>query len=85
LKDDPDLTFAVQLICSGESKQKNEFRGELAEDTALTAMYLGPKFSGTFRDRIVAEVEIDVPVLIDNSALQILPDYRICAGFGVRF
>jgi hypothetical protein len=85
LKDDPDLTFAVQLICSGESKQKDEFRGELAEDTALTAVYLGPKFSGTFRDRIAAEVEIDIPVLIDNSALQIVPDYRVRAGISVRF
>ena len=75
----------MQLVCSGESKQKDEFRGELAEDTALTAVYLGPKFSGTFRDRIAAEVEVDIPVLIDNSALQIVPDYRVRAGISVRF
>jgi hypothetical protein len=84
-KDDSDLTFSIQLVCSGESKQKDEFRGELAEDTATTAVYLGPKFSGTFRDRIAADVEFDVPVLIDNSALQIVPDYRIRAGITVRF
>ena len=85
LKDDADLSFAVQLVCSGEAKGKDEFRGGHAGDTALAAVYLGPKFSGTYRNRIAAEVELGVPVSIDNSALQIVPDYRVRAGFSVQF
>ncbi len=85
LKDDAELTVAVQFVCSGETKGKDKFRGERAEDTALTAVYLGPKFSGTWRDRISADVELGIPVSIENSALQIVPDYRVRAGFSVQF
>ena len=85
LKDDAELTVAVQCVCSGEAKGKDEFRGERAEDTALTAVYLGPKFSGTWRGRISADVELGIPVNIDNSALQIVPDYRVRAGVSVQF
>ena len=85
LKDDTEVSFAVQFVCSGETKGKDTFRGERADDTAITAVYLGPKFSGTFRDRISADVELGIPAGIDNSALQIVPDYRVRAGFSVQF
>ena len=85
LKEDAELSFAVQLVCSGETKGKDEFRGERAEDTAITAVYLGPKFSGTWRDRISADVALGIPVGIDNSALQVVPDYRVRGGFSVQF
>ena len=85
LKDDADLSFAVQFVCSGETKGKDEFRGARAEDTALTAVYVGPKFRGTIRDRFAAEVELGVPVHLENTALQIVPDYRVRAGFSVQF
>ena len=85
LQDDAELTVAVQFVCSGETKGRDRFRGERAGDTALTAVYLGPKFSGTWRDRISADVELALPVSLDNSALQIVPDYRVRAGFSVQF
>jgi hypothetical protein len=85
LKDDKDISFAVQFVCSGETKGKDKFRGVRADDTGLTAVYLGPKFSGTFRDRISADVELGIPVHMDNTALQIVPDYRVRAGLSVQF
>lgn len=85
LKDDPDLTLAVQLVCSGESKGRDRFRGEAAADTAATTVYLGPKFSGTLRERISAEVELDVPIYRDNSALQLVPDYRVRLALAIQF
>ncbi len=85
LKEDADFSFAVQLVCAGETKGKDQFRGERAGDTALTAVYLGPKFSGTYRQRFSADVELGIPVSIQNSALQIVPDYRVRAGFSVQF
>ena len=38
-----------------------------------------------YRDRISADVDIGIPVSIDNSSLQIVPDYRVRAGFSVQF
>ncbi len=85
LKEDAEFSFAVQVVCAGETKGKDKFRGQRAGDTALTAVYLGPKFSGTYRRRFSADVELGIPVSIENSALQIVPDYRVRAGFGVQF
>ena len=79
LKQDADVTFGVQFVCSGEAKGRDKFRGARAEDTALTAVYVGPKFTGAWNDKISADVGLDIPVMIDNSALQSVPDYRIRA------
>ena len=85
LKQDSDITFAVQLMCSGESKGKDTFRGAKAEDTAATAVYLGPKFIGTWKDKLAADVGLDIPVVLHNSALQSVPDYRVRAGVSWAF
>lgn len=85
LKEDPELTIALQLVCSGESKGRDRFRGEAADDTAATTVYLGPKLSGTLHDRISAEVEVDLPIRRDNSALQIVPDYRVRLALAIQF
>jgi hypothetical protein len=78
-------TAALQLNCSGEHKRKDRFRGADAEDTGITAVYLGPEVRVTWRDRMSAEVGADFPVNIDNTALQIVPDYRLRASISVRF
>ncbi len=85
LKQDRDLTFGVQLVCSGETKRKDKFRGVLAEDTAVTAVYLGPRLIGAWKDRFAADIALDLPLDIDNSALQIVPDYRIRATVSWAF
>ena len=79
LKQDADITFGVQFVCSGETKGKDKFRGARAEDTATTAVYLGPKFIGAWKDKVAVDVGLDIPVMIDNSALQSVPDYRVRA------
>lgn len=78
-------TLSVQLVCSGETKGEDVFYGQTAGDTATTQVFLGPKISGTWRDRFTAEVELDVPVLQENSGVQILPDYRLRAAVGWSF
>jgi hypothetical protein len=37
------------------------------------------------RGRFSAEVAVDIPVSIDNTALQIVPDYRLRGGIAVQF
>ncbi len=34
---------------------------------------------------LTAEIGTDLPILIDNTALQVGPDYRIRAGVSIRF
>jgi hypothetical protein len=80
-----DLTVALQLDVSGESKGKDDFRGEKAEDTGLTAVFLGPRLSVSWKGKLSAEVSGALPVVIQNSALQAVADYRVQAGLVWRF
>ena len=79
-----DAVVGLQLIVSGEHKDLDRFRGEPAEDTGITSVFLGPRVIAGF-GRITAEAEIDLPVLIDNTALQSVPDYRVRGGIAIRF
>jgi hypothetical protein len=83
--DQPTHTLALHAIVSGETKGKDEFRGAAAEDTAATNIFLGPRIAVTWGDRFSGEVEFDVPVVRKNSALQIVPDYRVRAALSWAF
>jgi len=78
-------TATLQFNVSGESKGTDTFQGAAAEDTGITAVYLGPEVSVTWRDRLNADVGIDLPVVQNNTAVQIVPDYRIRAAMTWRF
>jgi hypothetical protein len=78
-------TLSVQLNCSGEHKDVDRFRGADSDDTGITAIYLGPEIRGTWGDRYSAEVGADFPVSIDNTALQLVPDFRLRASVTIHF
>ncbi len=78
-------TLAVQAFVSGEHKGLDRFRGEDAEDTGVTAVYLGPQINFTWRDKLSAQVGVDLPVSIDNTSLQTVPDYRVRASLTWHF
>jgi hypothetical protein len=78
-------TISLQAVVSGEHKNRDRFRGETAEDTGITAVYLGPQINFTWSEKLSAEIAADLPVSIDNTALQTVADYRIRAGFTYRF
>ena len=80
-----DHSLALQLVISGEDKDKDTFQGASAEDTAMTSVYLGPQLTYTWSEKLSAQVGVDLPVLLDNSALQAVPDYRIRAAINWRF
>ena len=82
---DERYTVSAQLIVSGEHKGKDTFRGANAEDTAVTAVYLGPQINFSWSDKLGAEIGLDIPVSIDNSDLQSVPDYRVRGGFTWHF
>jgi len=78
-------TLAVQAVVSGEYKDLDTFRGEKADDTGVTAVYLGPQVSFTWSAKLSAEIGADFPVSIANTSLQAVPDYRVRAGLTWRF
>ncbi len=78
-------TLAVQAMVSGESKGMDTFAGMPDEDSAETAVYLGPQINFTWSNRLSAQVGADLPVSIDNSGTQVVPDYRVRAALTWRF
>ncbi len=80
-----NFTLSLQANVSGETKSTDTFQGVRAGDTGITSVYLGPQFTATWRDRFHAELGVDVPVSIANTALQAVTDYRIHAAVTVRF
>lgn len=77
--------LAVQAVFSGETKGNDTQNGVKLDDTAITALYLGPGVTFHLGTRLQAEVAADLPVLQHNTALQIVPNYRIRGGVTWRF
>ena len=78
-------TLGMQFVVNGEHKNRDTFQGEVAADTGITALYVGPRLVGAIGSRLVAEAGADLPVVMDNTAFQGVPTYRVRAGFSYRF
>lgn len=78
-------TVSLQCLLSGEHKGTDTSQGIPAADTGLTSVYLGPRLSATWQDRLSAEIGADFPVSIRNTALQAVPDYRLRAALTWHF
>jgi hypothetical protein len=74
----------LQCSCSGEYKDVDRFRGRVAEDTGITSVFLGPRLVASV-GKLSGELAAELPISIDNTALQVVPDYRLRASFGYRF
>lgn len=79
-----DTILGPQFVVSGEHKALDRFRGQPAEDTGITSLFLGPRVIVAF-GRISAEIVVDLPVSIHKSALRVVPDCRIRGGIAIRF
>ena len=80
----PDTLAGLQFEISGEYKDVDRFRGKPAEDTGITSVSVGPRVV-VAHGRWSAEVAVDLPILLDNTALQTVPDYRLHGGIAVQF
>jgi hypothetical protein len=78
-------TLSLQAVVSGEQKGLDTFHGQPAEDTGLTAVYLGPQINYTWSENLSAHLGLDWPVSMENTALQTVPDFRVRAGLTWRF
>src|SRR5206468_12362135 len=82
---DDRYTVTFQLVASGEYKGKDKFQGETAEDTGMTAVYVGPEIGFTLHENLSAHLGADLPVLLANTSFQSVPDFRIRGGITWRF
>jgi hypothetical protein len=79
-----DTIVGLQFVVSGEHKDVDRFRGKPADDTGITSILVGPRILAS-RERWSAEVDVDLPVLIANTALQVVPDYRLRGAISFHF
>lgn len=79
-----DTIFGLQFVGSGEYKDLDRFQGKPAEDTGITSVFIGPRLVAS-HGRWSAEIAGELPVLINNTSLQAVPDYRMHAGISVQF
>ena len=77
------LALAAQL--NGETKGQDRIAGALLDDTAVTALYLGPALLFTWGQSLQVSLGGELPVLQKNTAIQILPDFRVRAALTYRF
>jgi hypothetical protein len=80
----PNTVVGLQFVVSGEYKDVDRFRGKKAEDTGITSVAVGPRIVVSL-GKVSAELGADLPVSIDNTDLQIVPDFRIRGGIAIRF
>jgi hypothetical protein len=72
-----ESTLGLRLNVSGETKGKDKWNGAKMDDTAHTNVFLGPELAFAWEEHLRVDVGADLPVVRENSALQIVPDYRI--------
>ena len=80
----PAMIVGLQFVASGEYKDVDRFRGKVAEDTGITSVFLGPRILVSV-GKWSAEIGAELPVSIDNTALQIVPGYRLQANISFHF
>jgi hypothetical protein len=78
-------TVGIQAELTGESKGNDTVNGVRATDTAITALYMGPDLRFTWGTSLGANLAVDLPLLQNNSDLQIVPNFRLRGGMTWRF
>ena len=79
-----ETIVGLEFVVSGEHKDVDRFRGKPADDTGITSVFVGPRIVAA-HGNWSAELDVDLPISIDNTALQVVPDYRLRGGFSFHF
>ena len=81
-----NVIVGLQCVVSGEHKDIDRFRGAPAEDTGITSVL--PSARASCRSiLVISAVELpaaEVPVSINHTALQVVPDYRLRASIAMQ-
>jgi hypothetical protein len=79
-----DTLVGFQCVASGESKDVDRFQGRAAEDTGVTSVFIGPRIIASY-EQISGELAAEFPVLMNTTAFQAVPDYRLRASVAVSW
>lgn len=74
------MTLAGQAVFSGDHKGLDTMSGTSMDDTGITTLYGGPALLLTWKEKLGATLAADIPIVMDNTALQVVPTYRIRAS-----
>lgn len=77
--------LSLKCVVHGETKGRDTFRGERAEDTGMRAVFVGPELNFTRDGAWNATLALEFPVELDNTALQAVPDQLARAALSWRF
>lgn len=83
LEDSHTLSALVNL--TGEYKGMDVFAGNRASDTGVNSLWAGPEIRFTGGDSLMVQAGFDLPVFIDNTELQLVPDLRVHGAVTYRF
>ncbi|MBI3544397.1 MAG: hypothetical protein HY075_14085 [Deltaproteobacteria bacterium] len=78
-------SLSVSANASGELKGRDTFQGVVAEDTGINAVYVGPKLGATFGSGVAATLAVELPVVRDNTAFQVVADSKLYATLLLKF
>jgi hypothetical protein len=73
-------SLGLQAIVTCDSKGNDDLNGKRFGDTAMTALYAGPRIQFTWGSTVSADIIADLPVVQNNSSLQLVPDFRLRGG-----
>src|SRR5438309_1571429 len=79
-----ETLVGCQCAVSGESKDVDRFQGRAAEDTGVTSVFVGPRIIAS-HNQISGELAAEFPVLMNTTAFQAVPDYRLHASIAVSW
>ena len=79
------FTLSLQANVTGEYKGTDRDQGAPDPETAMKTVFLGPQLEASFHDKYSLSLGGEVPVSINASGTQAVPDYRVRAAFTVRF
>jgi len=68
----------------GKARDVDRFQGRAAEDTGVTSVFVGPRIIVS-HDQMSGEFASESPVLMNTTALQAVPDYRLRASVAVSW
>jgi hypothetical protein len=80
-----DKTLGLLAVLSGQTKGNDELDGVKLDDTAATSLFVGPGLVFSWGTSLAVDIAGDLPVIQNNTSLQIVADYRIRGGAVWRF
>jgi hypothetical protein len=78
-------SLGTQVLFTGETKGNDHQAGAQLDDTAITALYLGPGVTFSWGTQLAGDVIVDVPVVQHTTGRQIVADVRVRGGLTWRF